>query len=187
MRGWTIIGCGVILAASQTQAGCAQDHAATKQTQTAASQRSAATSPESFVQAFYDWYVPRGLANQEGPAWAFVMRERATLLTPELAQALSEDVRAQAVADGELVGLDFDPFLASQDPCERYVAGQVTGGGRVSRIEVYSVCSGRRSERPDVIAEVVQRDGAWVFANFHYPREQTDLVTVLRQLRDSRQ
>jgi hypothetical protein len=39
----------------------------------------------------------------------------------------------------------------------------------------------------DVVAEVVSRDGAWLFTNFQYPRSGGgDLRTVLKQLRDER-
>jgi hypothetical protein len=65
-----------------------------------------------FVQGFYDWYVPKALGDNAGPAWDLVLRSRSSDLSPQLVQALREDLTAQAKAKGEIVGLDFDPFLA---------------------------------------------------------------------------
>src|SRR5437588_560107 len=76
-----------------------------------------------FVQSFYDWYVTEALKDNGGPASDFALRHRGSVFDPELLQQLKEDSEAQAKAKGEIVGLDFDPFLNSQDPGEQYVAG----------------------------------------------------------------
>jgi hypothetical protein len=76
--------------------------------------------PESvrgFVQGFYDWYVPKALDHKIFRAWDLALKTKSSVFSPELAQALREDSAAQDKAEkGELVGLDFDPFLNSQDP-----------------------------------------------------------------------
>jgi hypothetical protein len=75
-----------------------------------------------FVQDFYDWYVPKAFGDHTGPAWDFALKYRKQAFSSELFRALQEDSDAQAKAT-DLVGLDFDPFLNSQDPCEQYEAG----------------------------------------------------------------
>jgi hypothetical protein len=136
-----------------------------------------------FVQSFVTWYVPIVLTPHDGPAWNAVLAQE-KWLSPELRAALRADSAAQAGAQGEIVGLDFDPFVDSQDPWERYEAGSVRRRGRSYLVSIYGFRAGSRISRPDVIAELVRRNGSWVFTNFHYPKEHTDLLRVLRRLRD---
>lgn len=107
-------------------------------------------------------------------------------MTSELARALKEDFEAQSREKDEIVGIDYDPFLNSQDPCERYEVGKATRQGANYRVEVYAVCGGKKHDKPDVIAELAPKGGSWVFANFHYPGENTDLLRVLKELRQQR-
>ena len=143
-----------------------------------------------FVQGFYDWYVPKALGENEGPAWAFALKNKRSVFSPELYRLLREDSAAQAKA-GEIVGLDFDPFLNSQDPEERYVVGNVTPKGDRYLVELRGISSGKKSEKPAVVAELTQNDGRWLFVNFHYGEtkypEDENLVSVLKNLRASRQ
>ncbi len=152
----------------------------------AASLSTSLASPEEFVRAFYDWYTSVALEDQPIPAWNAVIEHRASTLSPELFRGLKDSADAQAKAEGEIAGLDFDPFLNSQDPCERYEVGTASQVGRGYRVDVHSVCSGIRSQQPDVVAEVAVRNGSLVLVNFHYPREQTDLQTLLMRLREDR-
>lgn len=145
--------------------------------------------PESlrgFVQGFYDWYVPKALGENVGPAWNLVLRSRSSDLSPQLAQALREDSAAQAKAKGEIVGLDFDPFLNSQDPGEHYEVGTITPNGGGYRVAIHGVWSGKKHEKADLVAVVAQKNGHWTFVNFDYP-EGRDLLVVLKSLRESRQ
>src|SRR5512146_990329 len=64
-----------------------------------------------FVQEFYDWYVTI-LERRDAPAWQITHRERGRSFSPLLAKALDEDEAAAAKSPDEIVGLDFDPFLA---------------------------------------------------------------------------
>lgn len=136
-----------------------------------------------FVQKFYDWYAP--LANRGGdlPPWASVLQQKESALSPRLAAALRADYEAQSKAEGEIVGLDFDPFLGSQDPCDYYRAGKVSPKGQSYSVEVRSTCAEGTGVGPAVVAELVPRNGSWVFDNFYYPSAQSDLLSVLRQLK----
>jgi hypothetical protein len=144
----------------------------------------ARASVRTFVQDFYTWYVPRA-RDDSAAAMNGVLRARSDALAPELAAALKEDLAAQEKASGEIVGLDFDPFLASQDPCERYEVGEVKAQGSRYRVAIHGVCSGTRSSQPEVTAEVAKQNDRWTIVNLHYA-EGADLSSQLKLLRDAR-
>src|SRR5207244_1798701 len=98
--------------------------------------------------------------------------------------ALKQDLEESAKNPDEVVGLDFDPFLATQDPCERYEVGAATRKGKDFLVEIHGVCAGKKHDKPDVIAELVPKGNSWVFANFRYPTERSDLLKVLKSLRE---
>lgn len=141
-----------------------------------------------FVQGFYDWYVPKALRETKVPASDLAVEYKGSVFSPELLQALREDsdVRAKAAA-GQIVSLDFDPFLYSQDPSERYVAGGITVKGDRYWVEVYSVSSGKKSPKPVVVPELTLKAGRWIFVNFHYGNSKDsgfeNLVSLLKNLR----
>jgi hypothetical protein len=140
----------------------------------------------SFVRDFYRWYVPLALSSNHGPASDLALKDRATSFSAKLLQALREDSDAQKNAGEEgLVGLDFDPFLNTQDPCEQYIVGKASKDKDENYvIEVYGVCSGERSQSPAVLADVVRENGNWVFTNFIY--NSRDLLSTLKMLQQER-
>jgi hypothetical protein len=137
-----------------------------------------------FVRAFYTWYVP-------GHGVEDVLKSRRSALSPELLRMLKEDLDASARSRDEIVGLDFDPFLNAQDTAERYEVGKATAKGDSYWVEVYGIWSGKKSEKPDVVAEVAFREGHWSFVNFHYGKtelpENENLLSVLKALKRERQ
>ena len=147
---------------------------------------SLAASSRDFVQKFYDAYVPQALAEHTGPAWQFAIDHMSASFDGGLLAALKDDAAAQARSSDDIVGLDFDPFLSSQDPTERYEVGTATQEGAKYLVPVYPVMAGKRSQEPAVIADVEQEDGQWRFVNFRYPGSD-DLLTVLRSLKESRE
>lgn len=147
----------------------------------------AAEAVKDFAQGFYSWYVPEALKTEETPAWSVALKYKRSAFSLALFRALKEDSDAQAKASGQIVGLDFDPFLNTQDPCDRYEVGTVTPQNARYRVDIYGVCSGKRNEKPDVVAEVARRDGSWAFTNFLYPAIHRDLLGTLRTLREERQ
>jgi hypothetical protein len=138
-----------------------------------------------FVQQFYAWYVPVSRGHNKEPAWNIAIRQKRDHFAPGLAAAMTADSEAQAKAD-EIVGLDFDPFEAGQDPCERYVPEQSIEKSGAYWVSVYGVCEGKKHRQPDVIAEVKQAQGRWIFVNFHY-LPKGDLLEMLRVMADERQ
>jgi hypothetical protein len=150
-------------------------------------------SPGHFVGQFYAWYVPRTLSDKSIPAYEFTLKNKKNLFTPVLLKALKDDFEASAKVRDEIVGLDFDPFLNTQDPCERYEVGKTVQKGNSYRVEVYGICSGKRSEKPDVWPEVLRVNGHWLFANFYYEHQakeypaSDDLLGILNLLREARE
>jgi hypothetical protein len=146
------------------------------------------TSCRTFLQSFYKWYLPKGSQETGGRSWNDIVKYKRAAFGAELFRQLKIDFDAAAKNKEEIVALDFDPFLASQDPCERYVVGNITAKGNNYLVEVYGVCSGKRNKRVDVTPEVSFKDGQWTFVNFHYGKGKgEDLLSILKALRDERE
>ena len=152
-----------------------------------------AASAREFVQQFYTWYVPVVLGQHKEPSSNIALRDKKAAFSSELYAALKADWDAQANVKDDIVGLDFDPFLNTQDPCKRYELGKITQAGNGYRVEVFGICSGKRSSEPEVAPEVQWANGHWEFANFYYPNMMKDdpknanLLATLKLLSDERQ
>jgi hypothetical protein len=145
-----------------------------------------------FVQQFYDWYVSRVelhlRSRLAGPPSNDVLRFRPQALSAELLQLLKDDIAAQAKVKDELVGLDFDPFLNSQDVISKFeVASVRVKDGRCNAV-VNGIEGGKKQEL--VMPELTASGGTWVFINFHYGKSEfsqdENLLSTLKQLRDER-
>lgn len=145
----------------------------------------ASDSVKVFVQGFYDWYVPKALSSHSTPAWSTAVKEKGSCFSPELGRNLREDSEAQAKDEGEIVGLDFDPFLNSQDPGRRYSVGKVVPKGDSYLVEVHRIISGKPEAKLTATAEVTGKNGQWYFVNFIYPGGH-NLLGVLKALKDDR-
>jgi hypothetical protein len=174
---------GIICCLSSLLSGSsyAQDQAAT------------ADSARDFVEQFYRWYVPVALSKHHGSSWDIALHGKKTSFSSELAQALKSDSDAQAKVKDDIVGLDFDPFLNTQDPCQRFELGKITQVKTAYRVEVFNICSGKKSAIPDVAPEVMWANGHWEFVNFYYPNQMKDfpktanLLAMLKMLEEQRQ
>jgi hypothetical protein len=139
-----------------------------------------------FTQEFYDWYVPITKKRMKEPASNVALQRKPDVFSPGLLKALKADAEASARVKDDIVGLDFDPFLSSQDPASRYEARGVTWQGEKCAVEIWSASPAAKSKKPDAVAEVVFVRGHWEFENFRYPELSTDLVSVLAQLEKDR-
>jgi len=140
-----------------------------------------------FVQEFYSWYVPVAANSRSGRPSDLALNTRPSAFDPSLARELKEDSDAQEKVPGDIVGLDFDPFLASQDPCERYEVANVDKKAESYLVGVRGVGGCEKHDGVDLIAEVAFRNGTLSFVNFDYPGlNQSDLRTILKKLRDDR-
>ena len=140
-----------------------------------------------FVQGFYDWYsVISHKNNIKLAPDQIAIKEKAHLFSPQLIAALKEDYEASSRHPEEIVGLDWDPFLCSQDIDDRYVVGSIKKKGRNYFAELYGVSKGKKNPEPNVTIEVAQNNGHWIFVNFHSPHGG-DLLSDLKELKKSRE
>jgi hypothetical protein len=145
-----------------------------------------------FVQGFYDWYFDRLNSQNKGQSKATavddVVRLKPELLTARLRQMLKEDRDAASKSAGEIVGLDFDPYINAQDWEGKYSVEGATVNGGNCRASVWGTDAGKKREMVDPELELTV--GKWVFVNFHYPGEldtrNENLIAVLTGLREDR-
>lgn len=139
-----------------------------------------------FVQGFYDWYMMQMKREKDGPAYEYTLKNKGDYFSVALLSALREDLRASAANADEIVGLDFDPFLNTQDPAERYVLGAADSKGDKCLAEIFETRAGKKGERPAVVAEARRKNADWIFVNFHYSTNQgpddENLLSILNKL-----
>jgi hypothetical protein len=148
------------------------------------SDQDASASVRSFVQDFYNWYIPLAMRRNSKPDYSIAIWMKPKLFSPELVHKLHEDAKAQAKAD-EIVGLDFDPFLASQYPDENYKIGIINKKNDSYWVDI-DYAPPEEKVALALTAEVRQQDGQWYFNDFRYPDGQT-LLQLLQTLKKERE
>jgi len=138
-----------------------------------------------FVQNFYDWYTPMSLNEKILSPVDHTLKSKGSAFIPTLSKALREDSVASAKVKDMVVGLDFDPFLASQDPETHYTVGKIVQKNGSYYVSVHGVRSGKQSPKADVVVKVEKLKGSWRFTNFLYP-DGTNLLSVLKELKKER-
>lgn len=141
-----------------------------------------------FVQGFYDWYAGRMLAaskSTSGQGWGFTdgIRGRPDSFSPELKRLLEEDYAAARKCPGDVVGLDWDPFLETQDAPGAYTVGKVEKTAQGFRMSI----DDRKTKgvrNPVAQAEVAFIRGHWMFVDFVEepadPKSRQGLVAILK-------
>jgi hypothetical protein len=136
----------------------------------------------SFVQSFYKWYLTKDIADSR-------YKERASAFSPQLLKQLNDDYAASQRNSGEIVGLDFDPFLATNsEPYAKYVVTKVTKNGSNYLVQVEG-SGGNTVGHTYIVPEVSYKNGKCQFVNFHYPDfkpPDDNLVSTLKFLSDER-
>jgi len=140
------------------------------------------------VQGFYDWYVK---ASHKNGGFETAIDKKPRIFSREILRKLREDMAASRKSPGEIVGLDFDPFLNSQDVADRCEAGKVTRKGDRYLVQINSHYSDSKDAGPSLVAELRQESGKWVFVNFHYGKgngspKNENLLAVLAELKAER-
>lgn len=140
-----------------------------------------------FTQSFYNWYVKILLKTEDrkdAPDLLFrALNYKGHHFSSELTLAFRQ-ARAEEAKYGDAV-IDSDPFLNTQDPTNRYFVRSVTkkhGHYFADVYGIYPVAPPDLSKGPDVVAELVFKDGSWIFVNFHYPHTgpgADDLLSLL--------
>jgi len=149
-----------------------------------------------FVQKFYDWYLVLWAEAQKHPSRS-ATRELAVSQKPEyfdnaLKSALAKDDSAQNKS-GDIVGLDFDPFLRCQELYGEYQACDVKRTGGKYFVDIRNIEKGKtekeiRGAELRVVAGLVKRNGHWIFTNFMYPSKdgKSNLLSMLKDLKNDR-
>ena len=141
---------------------------------------SVTTGAAAALQSFYDAYLP---AFEQGRSRAF-LDDTTTLISPALRQALIADYQASAADSSEVVGLDFDPFLNSQDPCNSYRVGADSSVGAQHLVPVRAVCP---SDTTLAAIGVLERSATgWTLIDLKYPSDTSTLQGVLARLAKDR-
>jgi hypothetical protein len=140
----------------------------------------APNSAREYIKTFFDWYVPR--SNKDDADWHQTLKLARWDLSPELARLLRDDAEAQAQCR-ELIGLDFDPFLGTQEPSAQYRFGASEQVGTRFRVKAFRVDETVVENKPDFIAVVARDSDRWYIENFLYPGENTDLLSILKSPR----
>ncbi len=141
-----------------------------------------------FVQSFYDWYTGRMLAaskSKSGKGWGFIdgIRGRPDSFSPELKRLLEEDYAAARKCPSDVVGLDWDPFLETQDSPGAYRVGKVEKTAQGFRMSVDDM-KARGVNNPVAQADVAFVGGHWMFVDFVEeptdPKSRQGLVAILK-------
>src|SRR5690348_11099616 len=143
-------------------------------------------SAKKFVQGFYTWYMKEEKNEHEVSLDDVAIKTKPKWFSDAIVRGIEDDEAASAQRPDEVVGLDFDPFLNSQEDCEPYKVGKATVAGSLYQVEVFGQCQDSSPKQPDVIAVVEKHNGAWVFVNFLYPGDG-DLFSELGALKKERE
>jgi hypothetical protein len=147
-------------------------------------------SARTFVQGFYDWYVGQMRAaakSKAGAGFGFndAIRRKPEAFSPELKRLLEEDYAAASKCKDDVVGLDWDPFLETQDSPGTYAAGKVEKTAHGFRVSVdVKDFKARGVRNPAAQADVAFVGGRWTFVDFGEeptdPKAWQGLVAILK-------
>ena len=129
------------------------------------------------ARAFYRWYEMAPEQGGAGFRFDRAATERAALFTAELRTLLDADGAAAAANPAEIVGLDFDPLTASQDPCEHYEPQLAVGTGARVQVPVRAECSIAAGRPVALTLEFVRVGDAWQVADVVF--NDGDRLTLL--------
>ena len=152
--------------------------------------RSCSTSSRVFVQSFYDWYVIKKDKQPDIRGTEEALKQKKELFDSPLYKELMEDQNAAAKAPGELVGLDFDPFVNANGLIyNKYQTGKAICKGTTCRVPIYGIEPGKK-QKFVVEAEVGTKNGRYFFTNFHYGKTASpaneNLLSLLGELKKER-
>ncbi len=134
-----------------------------------------------FTQTFYDWY------RLHDDRLETALAQRPELFGATLLTALRTDIEAQAKNPQEIVGIDWDPFTNSQDPCDPYQVASASRRGDTVLVAMRGMCTDAAPRPgPDVIARLQHRDSSWVFVDFTSPSDSLSLLGHLTLLQKDR-
>lgn len=141
-----------------------------------------------FTQRFYSWYANEVAdmdRNRNIDPEGDVLTKKQKMLAPQLYRLLWDDWDAQQHTSGYIVGIDFDPFLSSQDPNRYYKVHRIEHRANSWYVAVSGVPSRDEDNVSQVIAVVERIPGGWRFTNFIYDLG-ADLIEILKETKEDR-
>lgn len=142
----------------------------------------ASDSPREFIENFYQWYISLISSKVRNRSFDSALKLKRSSFSPELYAILKNTADAQAHCR-DLVTPDFDPLLNTQEPADHYFVGKITPEEETYLAEIYTVRHGEQSEKPELTAECAEKDGIWIFVNFHYPGG-ADAISMLKSFHE---
>ena len=96
---------------------------------------------------------------------------------------LRVDSTARARAKGEIDGLDGDPYLNAQDPCDNYSVKAIRPRGADFLVDVLGHGGCVAHQKPDVTVVLGLKGGRWTILEFLDPsRDGQGLIPLIKQL-----
>ena len=134
-----------------------------------------------FAQEFYGWYAIHEYNLQ------YAVKERPGAFGKEVLAALQADFDASDKSPSEVVGLDWEPFSGSQDPCGPYRVTRISRQGESILVAMRGMCTDAASRSvPDAVAELVHGQGSWQFADIRHGADSGTLRKDLARLDEDR-
>jgi hypothetical protein len=139
-----------------------------------------------FVQNFYDWYVP--YANNESNFLSsdVAIKEKGEFFNPLLLNLLKKESQRHSREKGVISGLDFDPFLATQDPYLKYHVSSAEIKNDICFAKIEGISSNNVPQNINLFVELKIAEGHWRFVNFHYgptkKRKDENLIDLLNDI-----
>jgi hypothetical protein len=135
------------------------------------------------VQGFYDWYLPRFVK----PGRLDVMMLAATSgplpFDTILVHWLRIDSTARVRAKGKIDGLDGDPYLNAQDPCDTYSVQAIRPRGAELLVDVLGGGGCRAHQKADVTVVLGLKAGRWTILEFLDPsRHGEGVIPLIKRL-----
>jgi Protein of unknown function (DUF3828) len=146
-----------------------------------------------FVQEFYDWYFDRSNTEKTrqiaSPSNYEVLTLKPHLFTSELRKMLHDDAVAASKNPGEIVRLDFDPFINAQDWEGKYWVKSVNVKDDTCHASVWGLDAGKKV---DIVGpELRMISNMLIFVDFFYlesmGRAGASLKGILTDLRNERE
>jgi hypothetical protein len=134
-----------------------------------------------FVQKFYDWYWNQFADKADDPTFDShklhgyddALRLQPPVLSQQLIMLIKKDEKESKEAGGEIVNLDFDPFLNSNGPDGKYLVHEVSIHDGVCQANI----EGGHGNHE--VAELKKISSTWNIINFHYSYFSEDGKTKL--------
>jgi hypothetical protein len=130
-----------------------------------------------FTQNFYDWY------HLHNDNMMTAIDQRPELFETELLKGLKDDIEKQSKNPEEIVGIDYDPFTMSQDPCDPYRVENASQRGDTIIVAMKGMCTDVAPRSyPDVLVKLRRKISGWVFVDFISFHEAFSLLDDLAKV-----